>query len=431
MLGMGTPESTGGLLVYRLFISHSSRDTPAKERLRDLAEAIRNAAPGEIEVLYDLEQIEVADDWRKRIAFMLHMCDGAAVLLDDAAIESKWVLAEATFASLRHAYNENFTCVPISFLDEADLEVALKKKRQLVDILRESDWSVASLRDIQFAEGMTVVEIADAVVAALRAKGQLHTNNPVDRLADGVGALLKGAPSNSLDDLARRVENAARYLSSDRRCLAGFALVQQMLQSLRLRPIRDTCDDFGMSFSAEKVSSILDLLFPLRLPIEASEMLHRRRESGGYAHASICVAHPKFFIERYVQRAHLSRRPPPCLDIGNTYGTFEELQAQVRERWRAQHRSAIRQLTDEQVDDGLRRSRGVYVWVPGPVGDDVILRLDEAYPSVGFIVHYSHDDVPSAFPPNVLPIRPALTADEEIDIIEDYEDAMLSLSGGT
>ncbi len=418
-------------MVYRLFISHSSRDEPAKKRLRDLAEAIRNAAPGQIEVLVDYEQIEVANDWRERIAFMLHMCDGAAILLDHAAIESPWVLAEATFASLRHAFHEKFACVPISFADAASSEQAARERQRLLDRLRESDWSVVALPDIQFAQGKTVDEIADAVVAALRAKGQLHTDNPVDRLADGVAALLKGAPRLSIDDLATEVASAARYLSSDRRCLAGLALVQKMLQSLCLRLVRDTCDGFGMSFSAEKVGKILDLLFPLVLPIEASEMLHRRRASGGYAHASICVAHPQFFIERYVQRAHLSRRPPPCLEIGNTYGTFEDLQAQLRERWRRQQRSGIRELTQEQLDEGLRRSRGVYVWVPGPVGDDVILKLDEAYPSVGFIVHYSHDDVPSAFPPNVLPIRPALTADEEIRIIEDYEDAMLSLSGGT
>ena len=124
MLGMGTPEATGGALVYRLFISHSSRDEPAKKRLRDLAEAIRNAAPGQIEVLVDYEQIEVANDWRERIAFMLHMCDGAAILLDHAAIESPWVLAEATFASLRHAFHEKFACVPISFADAASSEQA-------------------------------------------------------------------------------------------------------------------------------------------------------------------------------------------------------------------------------------------------------------------------------------------------------------------
>src|SRR4051794_32807305 len=98
MLGMIRLMPRGDSLVYRLFLSHSSQDEPSKERLRGLAEAIRSAAPGEIAVLYDAEQIAVADDWRKRIAFMLHMCDGAAVLLDDAAIASKWVLAEATFA---------------------------------------------------------------------------------------------------------------------------------------------------------------------------------------------------------------------------------------------------------------------------------------------------------------------------------------------
>ncbi len=103
-------------------------------------------------MLYDGEQIAAADDWRKRIAFMLHMCDGAAVLLDDAAIASPWVLAEATFASLRHTHHEKFACVPISFVDAANSEQAQLERQRLLDRLRQSDWSVVALPDIQFAQ---------------------------------------------------------------------------------------------------------------------------------------------------------------------------------------------------------------------------------------------------------------------------------------
>lgn len=418
--------------MYRLFLSHSSPDAPAKERLQALAAAIKNAArPGEIEVLYDAEQIAVADEWRERIAFMLHVCDGAAVLLDEAAVESKWVLAEATFASLRHAYDKNFACVPISFLDDADLKAAQRQRQRQRDLLRESDWSVAALPDIQFAQGKDVPEIADAVVGALRAKGQLHTNNPIDRLADDLATLLRDAPNSRVNELATEVDHGDNYLSSDRGCRAGLALVQKMLQALSLYQVRKVLDGFGLAFERSDVRKILDLLSPLVLPIEASEMLHRRRDTGGYAHASMCVENAGFFIGRYVQRAHLSRRPPPCLAIANTYGTVEELQARLRDSWRAEQSPGLPRLTDEQTDKSLKRADGVYVWVPGPVDDAVMIELETLYPTVGFIVHHTHDDAPDAWPPHLPPIRPALTADEETEIIMDYQDAMISLGEGT
>jgi hypothetical protein len=118
------------------------------------------------------------------------------------------------------------------------------------------------------------------------------------------------------------------------------------------------------------------------------------------------------------------------LAIGSTYGSFEEIQAQLRAIWRVQHPSAIGPRTDEEIDRALGRNE-MYVCLPGRINDDVILKLGETYPKVGFIVHHTHDDVPSAFPPSAPPVRPALTRDEEIKIADDYDDATLSLSRGT
>jgi hypothetical protein len=87
-------------------------------------------------------------------------------------------------------------------------------------------------------------------------------------------------------------------------------------------------------------------------------------------------------------------------------------------------------LTDEEVDEDLRWSDGVYAFVPGPVQEDVITQLERIYEKVGFIVYHTYDDAPTALPPNVLAIRPALTADEEARIIQDYRAATVSLGGG-
>ena len=92
----------GWLMDFRLFISHSSPTEDSRERLRELvAEIEAKSPPTPIRVLVDMEQIAGGDDWHRRIAFMLHACHAGVVLIDDAALSSTWVLAEATFLSLR------------------------------------------------------------------------------------------------------------------------------------------------------------------------------------------------------------------------------------------------------------------------------------------------------------------------------------------
>jgi hypothetical protein len=112
-------------MSYRLFISHSSHTPQARQRLDDLAGALEAAAAtagAAVKVIYDAEQIERSDDWRQRIAFMLHAAHGGVVLLDDAALASRWVCVEASFLAMRQAVDpDRFRIFPVSFLAEAAL----------------------------------------------------------------------------------------------------------------------------------------------------------------------------------------------------------------------------------------------------------------------------------------------------------------------
>lgn len=100
---------------FRLFVSHS---TPEAElpRLGRLVHAIEAASDGTIQVIYDKAWIEPGDEWRRRIAFMLHACHAAMVVADERALASKWVLTEAIHLSLRNQVDPQFQFIPISFL---------------------------------------------------------------------------------------------------------------------------------------------------------------------------------------------------------------------------------------------------------------------------------------------------------------------------
>ena len=105
---------------FRLFVSHSTPDAE-RPRLTALVGAIE-AAAGELplDIIYDKEQLAPGDDWRQRIAFMLHACHAAIVLLDENARNSDWVLTESIFLSLRNQVDPDFQFIPVSFLPPLD-----------------------------------------------------------------------------------------------------------------------------------------------------------------------------------------------------------------------------------------------------------------------------------------------------------------------
>jgi hypothetical protein len=417
---------------FRLFVSHSSPTEESQERLRDLVAEIRAKAPSTpLRVLVDAEQIVGADDWHRRIAFMLHACHGGVVLIDGAALSSKWVLAEATFLSLRQLAGECFAFLPVSFLDESDLKEEKRKRAAQTRFLSDTAWDVVAMPNVQYVRGRTPAEIADGVVSALRARGSLRPMaSPVDRLADQLAPKFAEAGPQALRELADQVGDAGAYLTGNTQELAAMAIVRHMLAYGRLTSTLRQMDQLGTAFPAQRRLEILNELLPLPLPAEAAAMLTRRRASGGYSHASLRTEIPEFTVPLYVRRAHLARLPPRYFAIGNTLGSFEELCANLRQEWRGRHvRPLARPLSDAQVDERLNSpDLDLYVWVPGPVETDVLAQLEQAYPRIAFIIHYAQGGEPTALPPGVLPVTPPLTLEEEEAISVDYDAVTNSLA---
>ncbi|HEX8081234.1 MAG TPA: toll/interleukin-1 receptor domain-containing protein [Jatrophihabitans sp.] len=421
-------------MVYRLFLSHSSPSSASKERLRELAASIEEAAEphGGIRVLYDQEQITGGDDWRRRIAFMLHVCHGGVVLLDEAALASQWVHAEALFLSLRHSYDEAFAFVPVSFLDEPDLERARQARAAQRQAFAETSWKVVNLPGIQFVRGKGVTEVATSIVTALRDRGLLGPGEtPAAQLANQLAPLLDRASQPALRELADGLSARAGYLADNAENLAALAIIEAMLRSECLTETRDLMKDFGTAFPNPLRLRILEELSPLVVAAGASAMLRRRRSRGGYAHASLCSERPGYTVPRYIRRAHLAQEPPPHFAIANTHGAFEELRANLRDGWRARHGSAMAQsLTDEDVDELLATSTpDLYVWVPGPIDEEVLELLDETYPRVAFLVHHQASAAPPTLPAQLLPVTPTLTSQDERRIYFDYLAAIQALEG--
>ena len=414
-------------MVYRLFISHSS-GTDTLERLHDLVAEIELASQGQVKVIYDKNQIVSGDDWRRRIALMLHVCHGAVVLLDAAALLSPWVLAESTFLSLRRSYDAKFSFIPVSFLDSADLD----RQRALAatqQSLTQGSWAVVKLEAIQFVRAHTTKQVAVSIMDALHQRGlDASCPTPAGALAAQLAKLLDQASESALQDLADQLIGRAGYLTGDPRTLAALAIVEAVLSTQSLKAIRDRLDNFGSAFPDQQLYRILDQLVPLVMPAETSALLMRRRRNGGFAHASLSANRPRETVPRYIRRAHLPRRPPVHFEIANTLGSFEDLRCGLRTAWRNKHPDQ-RAFTDADIDDQLSSDDlDLYAWIPGPIDQGVIEQLEQHYPRVAIIVHHLASDPPTAAPLQLLPIAPPLTPEEERRIIMDYGLATVGLA---
>ena len=153
-------------------------------------------------MLYDREQIRGGDDWRRRISYLMHVCDGAAVLLDRRALRSRWVRAEATFLSIRATYDPQFRLVP----------VAMAVPDMLERRLAEPGWEPAALQHWQFVRNDDPTMLAKVIWAGLTTDGRLPSGpGPVERLADQMAVLLKDAAPKLLHDLAADLGDQIPY----------------------------------------------------------------------------------------------------------------------------------------------------------------------------------------------------------------------------
>lgn len=104
--------------ALRLFVSHSSRlrdeevdDVQAQANWRLLQETCRTldaAYPGEAKVLVDYAGLQPGDDWEKCLDQWLYDCHAGVLLLSKRAVQSAWVIKEATILCWRAAIEPDF-----------------------------------------------------------------------------------------------------------------------------------------------------------------------------------------------------------------------------------------------------------------------------------------------------------------------------------
>jgi hypothetical protein len=425
-------DAVGAAVPYLLFLSHSAKTEAELGRLERIAGLIEEAAGAEtpIRVLFDREQISGGDDWRRRIAFLLHLCDGAAVLLDESALSSTWVWMEAVVLAMRQQIEDGFAFVPLSMIPEQALAQE-PPARTVRDLLSESEWRHLALTDIQFVDGRSERDVVERLIAALRGRGALTSrSSPAWLLADQLAPLLVGTGRVSLARLAAELGSGSRYVAYDHCSRAALGLVHSVLCHGQLRRARAMVDGLGLRFCRLHGRELLDELAPLSIPATAA-LIARRRTTHGYVHSWLRCDNPNRVVPLYIRRAFLSSNPPRHFSIMNLHGTFEDLQAQIRLQYRLKYKEPdLDPLSEDDQDaavDLLLSHAPGFVWVLGPVDADVLARLDRAYPTLSFVVHEPEEADVAALPAALKPLLPALSRAQERDLVADHRIALEGL----
>src|ERR1700694_2670824 len=101
----------------RVFVSHSSKGADAAKRLDDVHSGLQGRG---YDVLMDICDIRSGEEWRQKIHRMLAQCHAAVILFNQDAIDSRWVLKEATILAWRHALERPaFKLLPVRLGDVA------------------------------------------------------------------------------------------------------------------------------------------------------------------------------------------------------------------------------------------------------------------------------------------------------------------------
>lgn len=400
--------------MARLFVSHSSHSERARRRLAEFVAAL-GAGRDAVDVLHDRDKITCGDDWRSRINAMLAHCDAAVILLTPDALDSWWVLKEATILTWRRERNPRFPVVPVLLDDVTD-----DKLRTL------APWAPLDLTRYQLLAADDIAGCAAAVKRHLGTLGVELAPSPFDVLVADIAQLLVKAPLTRCRLLWEDLDGNRLPLDLDdhHRALAE-AIGRWMLRQPppMLSRIAGTLTKLGQAFPTEDIRRIIELVAPLWVDLDAASAFLADTDLAMHCQRPIPV------LQHYMSAAHLPDRPPRVfvLNAITAGDSVEDIAAELRTVFRERlHSPGSPPLSDAEVDRRLSRPGArVHVALPMP-DDEVVAELRRRFRRVSFIYFVPHGDAVRDV--GARWVRPELAKTIEHQVCEDFDAAWETLN---
>jgi len=419
-MAKGYPEIAGRPI--RLFLSHRSRDTTSRQRLRTIANLLR---PQGIEVIYDKTQIKDGRRWREVINAMVVACDAAAVLLTPAALESEWVLKEATILRSRHDRDARFPLLPV-LLDDLDIDT-LKANRL---------WDPVDLQALQAVSG-DATAVATALANAVDERKADLQPTPLDLIVDDIAEVLRSYSERRLQLAVNDIGEEVPTDVVDQPNRLALAIARWMLRQPppALARIARALKKLGKRLDPADAREIIDTVAPLWIDLDAASAFTR----SGWEHPAcrdlvIGCAKPSETVNQYVDRAYFPDDPPALIVLnGITAGAQEEdvsdeLRDELTQRLEQTKRRTYRKA---DLDDWLGKlETRVFVLLPLPDHAPLVPVLQGLYPRLTFVFFAAPSvAAAAALPAGVLRVEPPLEPSTEDQVMTDYDNAIANFLG--
>jgi hypothetical protein len=362
-------------------------------------------------------------------------CHAAVLMLTPKALDSWWVLKEATILAHRAARDPKFLLFP-ALLDGLTRTQLVANKR----------FSPVYLEAIQRIAGTEPAEIAEAV---LRHLGTLASApvTPFDSLVEALTVRLKGADEGQLEKICTRITGAPiAFQTSDKRHERCAHEVARAIVTGSRGQYSALSDLIGALITAglskEAAGSVLTLAAPLWVDAEAATpladvgarnvkaTLDAAGQPTSWA-AAINGDYVPFTTKMYLRRAFLPDLMTPLINLhgGESERRLEDLSARIREGARVV--PTLHALDDAKIDARLGRiTKPYFVLLPAPFPDpELLTALQRRYPKITFIGAAEADQlVQDGLGERVVPLRPPVDPNREEKAFDEVSDAELLTS---
>jgi hypothetical protein len=364
-----------------LFVSHSSADRELAGRIVRLIAACTICKP-----IIDQHDLEQGTEWRQQLYQWMAKCQAALLLLTDHAIESNWVLQEATILRARKALEPKFRAFVVT---SPGLRERKPERWRLFEPLQLDELQGLRTEDEQ--------QIADAVNAGLAGMAGCDTYFDLltGLIADNLSAykeklytLARICDAMQLDDAewealfgaeARIVQLIARRLC--RGNLSRYQNLREFLESLK-----------GVGVPPEALKDLLESIAPYWVDLGAAACIPAAALAGGTRVVAIRASRLQAFTAaRYLARHYrVYRREPIVLSLagGNELAGALDLRSQFIDAVRESN-FAFDGMTDDEVVGEVQRSTvstEQFVLLPEQDTEDDACALAGEFPQYVFIV---------------------------------------------
>ena len=389
----------------RVFISHSSKIQEQRDLLETIVTSLQSRDGG-YEVLVDRQGIKAGDEWRQKIHAWLADCHAAVILFSKEALESPWVLKEATVLGWRKSQEPEFKLVLVRMPDVSKHD------------LDSQNYAPLNLNELQHATTSNAGEIVGIVKTSIGSP-QI-TKTPMEKLREEIAGFLKRVDESMLKQACDTHFGQIPWVpGTDSKARFADHLSRKIFQEgpNNLATAKTVLASLHLSLDEETALRIFKILGPFWVEPDAAGKIHAAR-TGTVDYRDIAMNGKHlydFTAEMYLARAYplstlwrLIRVSDSAADDDLQHISRSVLNEVAKMAPGLEHDpDLLKQYLDSRPDP-------VFILLPKIPDAELLKTLRGKYPKVTFIFWTAASlPPPSHIPANTLALKPELVVQDE------------------